>query len=304
MLALSHQAVSRRLTFALSLVSLIFVQPAPAQSSRVDMAEMQKAAARVQEVLDKMQYKPGVQGGGARRERSAAKPAYSGLDWSYAGDTGPDNWAKLKREYALCGAGKRQSPIDIRDAIPIDQNEIKIDYQPGVFRLTDTGHTLKVDGMQGDSIQLLGHDYALQEVTFHRPAEEKVKGKSADMSVDLIHRDSKGNIVVLVVLLMKSTENPAIQTLWNNIPLETGTSVSPPDTLLNLNDLLPPPDKRTYMSYMGSLTTPPCVENVLRIVFNQAMPFSPLQDAIFARLYPLNARPVQPTNNRLIKMSR
>jgi carbonic anhydrase len=55
---------------------------------------------------------------------------------------------------------------------------------------------------------------------------------------------------------------------------------------------------------MGSLTTPPCTEGVLWIVMQQPIQVSPQQLAIFARLHPMNARPIQPLNNRVIKQSR
>jgi carbonic anhydrase len=55
---------------------------------------------------------------------------------------------------------------------------------------------------------------------------------------------------------------------------------------------------------MGSLTTPPCTENVMWMVFKEPLRISPEQIAIFARLYPNNARPLQPVNDRLIKESR
>jgi carbonic anhydrase len=55
---------------------------------------------------------------------------------------------------------------------------------------------------------------------------------------------------------------------------------------------------------MGSLTTPPCTENVLWMVMKQPLPISPEQIAIFSRLYKNNARPVQPQNGRLVKESR
>ena len=72
-----------------------------------------------------------------------------------------------------------------------------------------------------------------------------------------------------------------------------------PAAPLDLNKLLP--EKRDYWTYMGSLTTPPCTEDVLWMVMKQPLLVSPEQVGIFGRLYPNNARPTQPANGRLIK---
>ena len=64
------------------------------------------------------------------------------------------------------------------------------------------------------------------------------------------------------------------------------------------------PESRAYYTYMGSLTTPPCTEDVLWMVFKQPMPVSAEQVGIFSRLYRNNARPIQPSNNRLVKENR
>jgi carbonic anhydrase len=54
---------------------------------------------------------------------------------------------------------------------------------------------------------------------------------------------------------------------------------------------------------MGSMTTPPCSEGVLWMVMKQPVEASPAQMAIFSRLYPLNARPIQASSGRVVKES-
>ena len=53
----------------------------------------------------------------------------------------------------------------------------------------------------------------------------------------------------------------------------------------------------------GSLTTPPCTEGVLWIVMRQPMTVSRAQIDVFARLVPMNARPLQDAAGRLVKQS-
>jgi len=85
------------------------------------------------------------------------------------------------------------------------------------------------------------------------------------------------------------------------MPLEVDQEIAP-STVVNISSLLP--ENRAYYTYMGSLTTPPCTENVLWMVIKQPVRVSQEQIAIFARLYRNNTRPVQPSNNRLVKETR
>jgi len=93
---------------------------------------------------------------------------------------------------------------------------------------------------------------------------------------------------------------PVVQSVWNNLPLEKGEELAA-RAPLNLNDLLPA--ERSYFTYMGSLTTPPCSEGVLWMVMKAPVQISADQIGIFARLYPMNARPIQSAAGRLIKES-
>lgn len=225
------------------------------------------------------------------------------IHWAYTGGGGPSNWGKLRPDYALCATGKRQSPIDIRDGIQVDLEPIAFDYKNTLFRIVDNGHTIQVFVGEGSSMTVMGRRYALQQIHFHRPSEERVNGMAFDMVAHLVHQDLDGHIAVVAVLLENGTENPLIQQLWNNMPLEVGQELTP-STAINLTTLLPDPDHRQYWTYMGSLTTPPCTEDVLWLVLKQAQQVSAEQVSIFARLYRNNARPIQSVNNRLIKGSR
>jgi len=227
----------------------------------------------------------------------AAKPAH----WGYEGEVGPDRWAALAPEFASCGRGARQSPIDIRDGIKLELDPVQFDYRATAFRVIDNGHTVQVNLSPGNSIDVQGRRYELQQFHFHRPAEERIDGRLFDLGVHLVHRDAEGRLAVVAVLLERGRAQPVVQAVWNNLPLEKGEELAA-RTAIDLNQLLP--DERSYVTYMGSLTTPPCSEGVLWMVMKQPVPISPEQSEIFARLYPMNARPVQQASGRLIKESR
>jgi len=244
---------------------------------------------------------------GAPRKAPVAKTAAhrgaahrDGSHWSYDGEAGPQAWGRLKPEFAKCASGTRQSPIDIRDGIRVDLEPVQFDYKPSAFGVLDNGHTVQVNVAPGNSIEVMGRRFELVQFHFHRPAEERIDGKSFDMVAHLVHKDVDGRPAVVAVLLERGAAHPLVQSVWNNLPLEKGDEVSARG-LLDLNQLLPK-DTR-YFTYMGSLTTPPCSEGVLWMVMQQPVSVSPEQIDVFARLYPMNARPLQQASGRLIKQS-
>lgn len=241
----------------------------------------------------------------ARAKSKKAAPVeadpYAHVHWGYEGLGAPANWSKLEKDYSTCASGKRQSPIDIRDGIRVDLEPIKFNYKTTMFRIVNNGHTIQVNVGGGSTISLMGRKFELVQMHFHRPSEERINGMAFDMVVHLVHKDLDNQLAVIAILLEQGSEQPLIQSIWNNMPLEVNQEVTP-TVAIDLNRLLP--DNRTYWTYMGSLTTPPCTEDVLWIVFKQPVPVSEEQVAIFSRLYRNNARPIQPVNNRLIKESR
>jgi carbonic anhydrase len=229
----------------------------------------------------------------------AAAPKH-GTVWSYEGESGPANWSKINVDWAKCGTGKRQSPIDLRDGIKVNLEQISFDYHPSSFSEVNNGHTIKVMVGGGNFITIGNTVYELQEFHFHRPSEEKINGKGTEMVIHLVHRSAEGKIAIIAVLLERGQPHRLMQTIWDNLPLEKQEVVSP-SIVIDPTDALP--ERRDYFTYMGSLTEPPCTEGVLWMVFKQPMQASPAQMALFSRLYPLNARPVQSTAGRMIKES-
>ena len=232
----------------------------------------------------------------------AAKPPppANGTHWAYDGEFGPANWAKINAKWSQCGSGGRQSPIDIRDGMKVELEKLAFDYKPSSFSVVDNGHTIQVNVGGGNFLTVQNRSYELLHFQFRRPSEERINGKSFEMAVHLVHRDAEGKLAMLAVLLERGAANAMIQTVWNNLPLEKHDTVQPA-VVLDVSELLP--ERRDYFTYMGSLTTPPCTEGVLWMVMKQPMQASPQQMALFSRLYPFNARPVQAHSGRVVKES-
>lgn len=271
-------------------------------------------SARIAERLEQMKARQAARIAAAARARKEAQakaakaaqlaslppPPANGTYWTYEGEFGPANWSKINAAWNKCNGGERQSPIDIRDGIKVDLEQITFDYRPSGFAVTDNGHTVQVALGAGNFLSVGGRTYELQQLHFHRPAEERVNGKTYEMGIHLVHKDSEGRVAVLALVLQRGRLQPAIQTVWNNLPLEKKDTITP-SIVFNPNDLLP--ERRDYYTYMGSLTEPPCTEGVLWLVMKEPVQASGEQMALFSRLYPLNARPVQAAAGRMIKES-
>ena len=285
---------------------------AAAQAARDDEAEAELTA-KIATRLAAMRANQAARAAAAARARKlaanrpkpvplAAQPAlkpYHGNHWSYAGETGPANWGRNPL-WSQCATGNRQSPIDLRDGMKVDLEQIVFDYKPSAFNVTDNGNTIEVNVGGGNYITVQGRSFELLQFHFHRPSEERINGKGFEMVVHLEHRDSEGKLAVVSVLLERGKGQNMIQTVWNNLPLEKNDTVTPA-IVLNPGDVLPA--AREYFTYMGSMTTPPCTEGVLWLVMKQPVQASPAQMALFARLYPLNARPLQANAGRVVKES-
>lgn len=236
--------------------------------------------------------------------RAAAAPAKDSAahaaHWSYDGEGGPADWGRMKPEFAACSAGKRQSPIDIREGIKLALDPVTFDYKPSAFKVHDNGHTIQVNLAAGNSIDVLGQRFELVQFHFHRPSEESIDGRRFDMVAHFVHKSLEGRLAVVAVLIERGSAQGQLQQVWNNLPLEKGDTVNARG-VLDLERLLP--SDRGYFTYMGSLTTPPCSEGVLWMVMKQPVQATAEQLGVFARLYPMNARPIQSASGRLIKES-
>jgi carbonic anhydrase len=222
--------------------------------------------------------------------------------WTYSGPESPKHWGTLDPSYSLCSLGHMQSPIDVRNAKPADLPVLKIDYQAVPLNIIDNGHTIQVNFPPGSTLTVSDRTYTLKQVHFHHPGEERINGKSFPLVAHLVHADADGHLAVIAVLFEPGTANPLIDTLWKNIPAEKEKVQDVPSVSVRVQDLLP--SDRGYFTLAGSLTTPPCTEGVTWYVLKSHPTISPGQVAVFAKKYPMDARPVQPTNGREILQSK
>lgn len=230
-----------------------------------------------------------------------ADSGHGEVHWSYSGTTGPQAWSKLQPEFSTCAAGQRQSPINIDDTATLQgpAEALQFNYQPSNAVVVNNGHTIQVNLQGNNTLTVRGSTYTLLQFHFHTPSEEQVNYRNFAMVAHLVHRNAEGQLAVVAVLLEPGVANTLIDKVWTYMPLDVNDTVRTPAGLIDLSELLPK-DQR-YYQFMGSLTTPPCTEGVLWMVLKQPTQISQAQLRLFQQLYPNNARPVQPLNNRPVR---
>jgi carbonic anhydrase len=220
-------------------------------------------------------------------------------NWGYEGPAGAAHWGELAPGFKTCQLGKHQSPIDI-DTRKVQRAALKpvvFSYKAEPVEVVNNGHTIKVTLPAGSTIQLDGNEYKLVEFHFHAPSEETFDGKGYPMVMHLVHRDAAGKLAAVAVLFKDGKENAALKPIFDNLPPKAGETKK----LGSFNPAgLVPADHSAY-AYVGSLTTPPCSEEVTWRILKTPLELSPTQLAAFTALYKMNARPVQPLNGRVVQ---
>jgi carbonic anhydrase len=236
----------------------------------------------------------------------------------------------LKLAYKDANGGPHQGALPVtarygRPNVPSDWSDaqgsvfrpgVSVSYQEMMLTLKNTGHNLEIEG---DAHNLFSVDdiddktksvakatYTLDNIHFHHPAEH-FDTAAADMEMHLVHtRTDNGKLrrAVLAVGLKKdAADNAALAPFFNNV----ASGTAPAGTKINPANLLPPPKNiganislRPFFRYAGSLTTPPCDENVVWTILEDTIPVSQAQIDAFKARYPNNARPLQTWNRHIL----
>ncbi|AMO24047.1 carbonic anhydrase [Ramlibacter tataouinensis] len=216
--------------------------------------------------------------------------------WGYAGEAGPQNWAKLDAKNAMCALGRNQSPIDLGGFVEADLKPLKLDYKAGMAAIVNNGHTVQIEYAPGSTIRLGARSFELQQVHFHAPSENTIAGKHFPLEAHLVHADKEGNQAVVAVLFREGAANAMLAKLWEKMPAKAGEKEEL-TARFSATQLLP--DNRDYYRFNGSLTTPPCSEGVSWLVMKNHPTVSKAQVEQFSKALGFaNNRPVQPVHAR------
>jgi len=227
--------------------------------------------------------------------------------WGYKEHNGPSTW-KSVAEHA---AGQHQSPVVIeRASVKFDphlkEKPLSTSYQlDSVKALQNNGHTATIS-VEGNDSHLSGGpldvEYTLKQFHFHwgsktgHGSEHVLDDKSYSAELHFVHWNSskhatfeeavkaEDGLAVLTVFLEVGEENHALKVITDLLPevRHSGDKVSLPDGF-NPASLLPG-NTTHFWTYHGSLTTPPCLESVQFIIYEEPVQLSEQQLDAFRSL--------------------
>lgn len=222
--------------------------------------------------------------------------------WGYKGENAAYHWGDMNPGFGTCKSGNSQSPINISTPNVDKKNlqPIEFHYNNSPLRIINNGHTVQVNYSPGSYISIGSDRYDLLQFHFHTPSEGQINGKNYDMVAHLVHKSSSGELAVVAVLFDIGLAHRGLDNIWRAIPVKEGHEVSQQISVQALRLL---PRDRSYFTYSGSLTTPPCSEGVRWLVLKKPVTLSSAQLSRFKDFYSFNARPVQALNGRKVTLS-
>ena len=227
---------------------------------------------------------------------AAAAKAAEGSHWGY---DDAQKWGEHDVAYRACAIGGEQSPVDLTGAIKADIHAPTLSWKPQAFKVVNNGHTIQANVTPGSFATSENRKFELKQFHFHTPSEHAIQGKRAQMEAHFVHAEEGGELLVLGALLeagSQSAKNMAFTALMATAPKKEGEAElkAPVDAAALV------PKRRHFFRYEGSLTTPPCSEVVNWNVFSDPVEVAASDIETFKKLFPMNARPLQPLHRRVV----
>jgi carbonic anhydrase len=202
--------------------------------------------------------------------------------WDYANSHQSQDWANLNKKYKKCSTGKMQSPINLSLEQSIRmKHKISINYHDDYAQIIDDGHTIKEVFSSRNYINIDNKQYFLKQLHFHNHSEHSLEGIYYPAEVHFVHQSEDGQLAVLGIFIELTNKKNSSYGFFKNIG--KGRSLVKLSKILKLNG--------GHFYYTGSLTTPPCSENVKWIILDKHISVNYSQLKHFTKHYKNNYRP-------------
>ena len=239
-----------------------------------------------------------LQGVAQEKGGALAAPRLTPGGWSYTGEKGPAHWGSIREEFPLCCVGRRQSPIDINRVTPAHEPLLNIHYHTTTTALLREPYRLMLEYDPGSYLKIRGQRYRLVSFDFHTPGEHSFQGSRPDMEIHLHHLGPQGEPLILSIPLVGGhRHNVTLGRILENLPPVDGRVYN---RRAGINVLFLLPRDRSYYTYEGSETRPPCQENIQWVVFKNPVRVSWEDIQRIHAVVGDNNRPIQPRNGRVV----
>lgn len=266
----------------------------------------------------------------------------AGSSWSYGQSNGPNQWGATYPNCIL----NRQSPINLPNSRDMTYaSDLKaftlkgfLNPQDYKLKIKNNGHTVQVDVEEGDlMVEGGGLPGRFRTAQFHfhwgvdstHGSEHRSDGKSYPMELHVVNYNEKyGNLsnaasrerdglaVLGFFFEVTNEDNSGLSAMLNKFKDVKTKGAMTALTSFSIDSMLPfaGGNSDRFFRYSGSLTTPPCYESVVWTIFENTIPISEQQIAMFRKLQEddmtngshvivNNFRPVQPLGSRQVMRS-
>ncbi|KAL2239423.1 UNVERIFIED_CONTAM: Alpha carbonic anhydrase 7 [Sesamum indicum] len=231
--------------------------------------------------------------------------------FSYEEDSeiGPSNWGKIRPEWSQCNSGRLQSPIDLLNQRVEEVSHLgrlKRNYNPSNATLINRGHDMMLRWRNdAGHIQINGTLYHLRQCHWHSPSEHTINGKRFDMETHLVHESDDKRTAVIGIMYKIGRPDAFLSMLKRDFEAIVETR-DVERTVGVVNPKLVELGSRKYYRYMGSLTVPPCTQDIIWTMVKKVRTVTREQVELIREAVhdesEMNARPIQPMNERPINL--
>lgn len=219
--------------------------------------------------------------------------------WSYKGNTAPEYWGELDGN-ELCKVGIEQSPINIQKVLISSDKAPQSTFVVSDIDVVNNGHTVMFTPKNNNNVTVInGETYTLQQIHYHTPSEHQISSINYPGELHFVHANTKGDLAVLGVMINPTAaQNTTMSQLLKSSITATRQNKSVLSQAVQIDTLLP--NNTMFYNYTGSLTTPPCSEQVEWFVATEPLSITQQELLMMQKIYSDNNRPVQPINDRKV----